>query len=56
LTNGRGLGTTTLEASVIREGVYIASADLGSLDVDFTDAIADESEVFTATTQEHFNA
>lgn len=73
--HGRGLGTTTLEASVIREGVYIASANLGGLDVDnyfwggssiigpsrktwepyyyaghkFTDEVADESEMFTAT-------
>lgn len=73
--HGKGLGTTTLEAAVIREGIYIASANLGGLDVynyfwggssiigpsrktwepyyyaghKFTDEIADESEMFTAT-------
>lgn len=73
--HGKGLGTTTLEAGVIREGIYIASANLGGLDVynyfwggssiigpsrktwepyyyaghKFTDEIADESEMFTAT-------
>ena len=29
-----GLGSVTLEASVVREGVYIAAANLGGLDVD----------------------
>ncbi|EHJ00340.1 Nitrilase/cyanide hydratase and apolipoprotein N-acyltransferase [Clostridium sp. DL-VIII] len=73
--HGKALGTTTLEAAVIREGIYIASANLGGLDVynyfwggssiigpsrktwepyyyaghKFTDEIADESEMFTAT-------
>lgn len=73
--HGKRLGTTTLEAAVIREGIYIASANLGGLDVynyfwggssiigpsrktwepyyyaghKFTDEIADESEMFTAT-------
>lgn len=73
--HGKSLGTTTLEAAVIREGIYIASANLGGLDVynyfwggssiigpsrktwepyyyaghKFTDEIADESEMFTAT-------
>lgn len=31
--HGRCLGTSTLEAAVIREGIYIASANLGGLDV-----------------------
>lgn len=73
--HGKSLGTTTLEAAVIREDIYIASANLGGLDVynyfwggssiigpsrktwepyyyaghKFTDEIADESEMFTAT-------
>lgn len=32
--HGKCLGTSTLEAAVIREGIYIASANLGGLDVD----------------------
>lgn len=73
--HGKCLGTSTLEAAVIREGIYIASANLGGLDVynyfwggssiigpsrktwepyyyaghKFTDDIADESEMFSAT-------
>ncbi|EDT75926.1 carbon-nitrogen hydrolase family protein [Clostridium butyricum] len=73
--HGKCLGTSTLEAAVIREGIYIASANLGGLDVDnyfwggssiigpsrktwepyyyaghkFTDEVADESEMFSAT-------
>jgi predicted amidohydrolase len=73
--HGKCLGTTTLEAAVIRESIYIASANLGGLDSynyfwggssiigpsrktwepyyyaghKFTDEIADESEMFTAT-------
>ncbi|WKB35803.1 carbon-nitrogen hydrolase family protein [Terrilactibacillus sp. S3-3] len=31
--HGKGLGTTTLEAGVIREGIYIASANLGGVDL-----------------------
>ncbi|MFT8362269.1 MAG: carbon-nitrogen hydrolase family protein [Sporolactobacillus sp.] len=31
--HGKGLGTTTLEAGVIREGIYIASANLGGKDL-----------------------
>lgn len=31
--HGKCLGTSTLEAAVIREGIYIASANLGGLDV-----------------------
>ena len=73
--HGKCLGTSTLEAAVIREGIYIASANLGGLDVynyfwggssiigpsrktwepyyyaghKFTDDVADESEMFSAT-------
>lgn len=31
--HGKELGTTTLEAGVIREGIYIASANLGGIDL-----------------------
>ena len=73
--HGKCLGTSTLEAAVVREGIYIASANLGGIDVynyfwggssiigpsrktwepyyyaghKFTDEVADESEMFSAT-------
>lgn len=73
--HGKSLGTTTIEAGAIREGIYIASSNLGGVDLyndfwggssiigpgrktweayyyaghKFTDEVAAESEIFTAT-------